>query len=140
MDTREQNIRTWSMLCHFAALIGLIIPIGTLLGMVVGPLLVWQIKKNDLPEIDRHGKAAVNFQLTVLIINIVVGSFIGILGLGLGLGYYWRSPFYMFGSGLGFGLILAILDLAALILAVVAGLKANNGEFYRYPFSIQFLK
>lgn len=137
MDTREQNVRTWSMLCHIAALAGFLFPIGT----VIGPLLVWQIKKNELPEIDPHGKEAVNFQLTILIVNIIAGILIaGILGVGFGFGRLWRSPFYMFGSGFGLGIILVIINLLSWILAIVAGIKANNGESYRYPFAIRFIR
>ena len=137
MDTREQNVRTWSMLCHIAALAGFLFPIGT----VIGPLLVWQIKKNDLPEIDPHGKEAVNFQLTILIINIIAGIVIaGVLGIGFGFGQLWRSPFYLFGGGFGLFTIVAIINLLAWILAIVAGVKANNGESYKYPFAIRFIK
>ena len=136
MDTRDQNVRTWSMLCHLAALAGFFFPIGT----VIGPLIVWQIKKNELPEIDPHGKEAVNFQLTILIVNIIAGIIIfGILGWGWGFGQFWRSPFYLFGGG-GLGIILVIINLLSWVLAIVAGIKANNGESYKYPFSFRFIK
>jgi uncharacterized protein len=137
METRDQNVRTWSMLCHLSALAGLLFSLGA----VIGPLLVWQIKKNDLPEIDPHGKESVNFQLTILIINIIVGIIIaGILGVGFGFGRMWGSPFTVFGGGFGLIGILGIINLIAWILAVVAGIKANNGEFYKYPFTIRFIK
>ncbi len=55
------------MLCHLSALAGFIIPFGN----VLGPLLVWQIKKNEFPSVVEHGKAALNFQLTVLIVLLV---------------------------------------------------------------------
>src|ERR1035438_10194159 len=59
----DSQARTWNMLCHLSALAGYIIPFGN----VLGPLLVWQIKKNEFPSVEAHGKAALNFQLTVLI-------------------------------------------------------------------------
>ena len=137
MNTREQNVRTWSMLCHISALAGLFFGLGN----VIGPLLVWQIKKNELPEIEPHGKEALNFQITILIINIVAGiAFIGILGAAFGIGRIWRSPFSLLGGGFGIGSIIIIINLAAFILAVIAGLKANNGESYKYPFTIRFIK
>jgi uncharacterized Tic20 family protein len=137
MNTREQNVRTWSMLCHISALAGLFFGLGN----VIGPLLVWQIKKNELPEIEPHGKEALNFQITILIINIVAGIlFIGFLGAAFGIGRIWRSPFSLLGGGFGIGSIIIIINLAAFILAVIAGLKANNGEFYKYPFAIRFIK
>ena len=139
MESREQQVRTWSMLCHLAALAGFLFPVL----VVLGPVIIWQIKKNELPEIDPHGKAAVNFQLTVFLINIVMSIIIfGILGFGFGwgMGIFWRSPFYMFGGGFGLGMLLGLINLAAWILAVIAGLKANNGEFFKYPVSIPFIK
>jgi uncharacterized Tic20 family protein len=138
MDTREQNVRTWSMLCHLAALAGFLIPT---LGAIIGPLLVWQIKKNELPEIDPHGKESVNFQLTILIINLIAGFVVfGLLGFGFGFGYLWRNPFYLISGGFGLGMILIVINLLSWILAIVAGIKANNGEFYKYPFTIRFIK
>ena len=55
--------RQWCMWCHLSALSGLIIPMGNILG----PLLIWQMKKAEFPALDWHGKAALNFQLSVLI-------------------------------------------------------------------------
>jgi uncharacterized protein len=137
MDTRDQNVRTWSMLCHISALAGLFFTLGG----VIGPLLVWQIKKNELPEIDPHGKEALNFQLTILIINIIAGILlIGFLGAAFGIGRMWGSPFSLLSGSFGIGSIIHIINLVAYILAVIAGLKANNGEAYRYPFAIRFIK
>lgn len=137
MNTRDQNVRTWSMLCHISALAGLFFGLGN----VLGPLLVWQIKKNELPEIEPHGKEALNFQLTILLINIAAGIlFIGFMGAAFGIGRIWRSPFSLWSGGFGLGAIIIIINLVAFILAVIAGLKANNGEPYKYPFAIRFIK
>jgi uncharacterized Tic20 family protein len=125
------------MLCHISALAGLFFGLGG----VIGPLLAWQIKKNELPEIEPHGKESLNFQLTILIINIIVGAlFIGFLGAAFGIGRMWRSPLSFWSGGFGIGSIIVIINLAAYILAVIAGLKANNGEAYKYPFAIRFIK
>jgi len=133
MDSYSQKVRTWSMLCHLGALAGLIFWLGN----VLGPLIIWQIKKNELPEINEHGKASVNFQLTVLIINIIGRIIIaGTVGVGI----FWGSPFFATGSGLGLGFIIWAINLFAWIFAVIAGIRANNGEFYKYPFSIHFIK
>jgi uncharacterized protein len=137
-NTREQNVRTWAMLCHLSALAGLIFG---WLGNILGPLLVWQIKKNEMPEIEPYGKEALNFQLTILIINIIAGIVLfGFMGAAFGIGHIWRNPFALWGGGFGIVSILAIINLVAWILAVIAGIKANNGEFYKYPFAIRFIK
>jgi uncharacterized Tic20 family protein len=132
MDTREQQIRNWSMLCHFSALASLLIPFGNILG----PLLVWQLKKTDLPEIDPHGKESLNFQITILVITIIFSFF---LFSTIGYGALIGSPLTMFSSGIGLGLLLALIKLTSWVLVIVAGIKANSGELFRYP-SIRFIK
>jgi uncharacterized Tic20 family protein len=100
-----------AMLCHL---------LGALLG-ILGALIMWLVKKDDHPFIDDQGKEAVNFHLTLLICQLVclVISFVTC----------------------GFG---AILHLVPLILQLVFGIigatKANNGEWYRYPFNIRFIQ
>ncbi|MET3882642.1 putative Tic20 family protein [Chitinophagaceae bacterium OAS944] len=137
MTPRDQNVRTWSMLCHLSALLGLL----WWPGIVIGPLIVWQIKKNELPEIDPHGKEALNFQLTFVVLYFIAQIVLGIIaGITFGIGLLWGSPFTFLGSGLGLLSLLGIITLVALVLAVVAGIKANNGEPYKYPFSIKFVK
>jgi hypothetical protein len=110
------------MACHLSALAGLIIPFGSLLG----PLLVWQIKKNQIPAVELHGKASLNFQLTVAILTVIAGL------LAFALSFVC----------IGFILIpvVAVLPIAGMVLAVIAGIKANNGEDYRYPYVWELIK
>jgi uncharacterized Tic20 family protein len=137
MTPHDQNVRTWSMLCHLSALLGLF----WWPGIVLGPLIVWQIKKNELPEIDPHGKEALNFQLTFVILYFIAKIVLGIIaGITIGFGLFWGSPFAFLGGGFGLLSLLAIINIVAIVLAVIAGIKANNGEPYKYPFSIKFVK
>ena len=132
MESREQQIRTWSMLCHFSALASVLFSFGSILG----PLLVWQIKKNDLPEIDRHGKGSLNFQLTILLIDIVCSFFLfGTIGFSAMFG----NPFVLFTSGFGLIIVLACIRVISWILVIIAGIRAGNGEVFSYP-SIKFIR
>src|SRR4051794_35730178 len=66
MDTlppAQKSVRTWCMLCHLSALAGLLVPGGN----VLGPLIVWLMKKDEGAEVDEHGKASLNFQISVFI-------------------------------------------------------------------------
>ncbi len=110
------------MACHLSALAGLVVPFGN----VLGPLLVWQIKKNQMPAVEPHGKASLNFQLTALILTLVAGA------LAVALSFIC----------IGFLLIpvVGLLPLAAMVFAVIAGIKANNGEDFRYPYSWELVK
>jgi len=110
------------MLCHLSALAGLIIPFGG----VLGPLIIWLIKKNEMPSVDVHGKAAVNFQLTVLIAALAVGLAAFVLS-------------FIFIGLLLIPVVFAIA-LCSLIFAVIAGIKASDGKDYRYPYSLVLLK
>ena len=71
----ESQARTWNMLCHLSALAGFI---GIPFGNILGPLLVWQIKKNEIPSVEVHGKAAMNFQITATIAALGL-AFVGLL-------------------------------------------------------------
>jgi len=120
--TSESQARTWNMLCHLSALAGLIVPFGS----VLGPLVIWQIKKHELPSVVVHGKAALNFQLTVLIAAVVAG----VLGVLLS----------VICIGVVFIGLAVLIGLAGLVFAVIAGIKANEGKDYRYPWSLQLVK
>jgi uncharacterized Tic20 family protein len=119
----DSQARTWNMLCHLSALaVCLGIPFGNLLG----PLLVWQLKKNEFPSVDIHGKAALNFQLTVtLAVLVAAGAAVGLAFFCVG---YLLFP------------VVGLIGLAGLVFAIIASSKANNGEDYKYPWSIDFVK
>jgi uncharacterized Tic20 family protein len=118
----ESRTRTWNMLCHLSALAGFVIPFGNILG----PLIVWQIKKDEIPSVDSHGKVALNFQIT-LTVAALVGGFAAVVFSFIGIGFLF-VPLVM------------LVWLTGLILAIIAGIKANNGEDYKYPFSLELVK
>lgn len=109
----EQN---WAMACHLSALSGFVIPFGNILG----PLVVWMMKRGEMPLVERHGKESLNFQITVSIAFLVCIPLMFIL-IGIPL---------MFVVGIG-----------ALIMTVMAGVKVSNGDLeYKYPFALRLLK
>lgn len=112
----EQDAKTWNMLCHLSALAALV---GIPFGNILGPLLVWQLKKNEIPSVEAHGKAALNFQITATLAGIVAALTLFVL--------------------VGFVLVPAVI-IAWLIFTILAGIKANSGEAYSYPFSLNLVK
>ncbi len=103
------EIRQWAMFCHLAAFLGLVFPFGNL----IGPLILWQIKKEVDPFIDAQGKEALNFQITVsLAAAVSIMLFVVIIGVPL----------------------LLLVGIGAMVLTIIAGIKANDGLSYRYPF------
>jgi uncharacterized Tic20 family protein len=110
----EQN---WTMGCHLAALAGFV---GIPLGNILGPLVVWLLKRAEMPQVDAHGKESLNFQITVTIAAMISIPLCFIL--------------------IGF-LLLFVIYVGALILTIVAAVKVSNGDYgYRYPLTIRLLK
>lgn len=112
INSEEQ---TFSMLCHLGALAGYIIPFGN----VLGPLIFWLIKKDQYAEVDRQGKDALNFQISMTL-WVIASAILILLVIGI------------------FALI--ALGILNLILIIVASVKSNNGERFKYPLSIEFIR
>jgi uncharacterized Tic20 family protein len=106
--------RQWAMFSHLSALIGLIIPFGS----IVGPLVIWLIKKDTMPFVNDQGKEALNFNITVAIAAIVG----------------WILCFILIGF-----LVLAVVFVAWLVLVIIGTIKANEGTAYRYPFTLRLV-
>ena len=118
----ESQARTWNMWCHLSILSLFIIPFGNLLG----PFLVWQIKKAEIPSVEAHAKAALNFQLTVLIV-VLIGFAAAVI-----------LSFFCIGHLLF--PVVGLVGLCGIVLPIIAGVKANDGVDFKYPYSIDFLK
>jgi uncharacterized protein len=115
ITSTSSDTRTWCVLCHAAALAGFIVP---WVFHILGPLIVWLAKRADSPEIDAHGKESINFQLSMLIYNVVAGILCIIL-IGI--------P------------ILILLHLLNIVFVIVASIQASEDKLYRYPMTIRFL-
>ena len=110
------GVRTWSALCHASALLGVFLHFP---GHLIPPLIIWLAKREDSPEIDAHGKEAVNFQISMLIYNVVAAIFCLVL--------------------VGFA-FLAILWILNAVFVIIAAIQASDGKFYRYPMTIRFIQ
>ncbi|BDX38304.1 orotate phosphoribosyltransferase [Tenuifilaceae bacterium CYCD] len=106
--------RTYSMLCHLSALSGLIIPFGHILG----PLVIWLIKKDQYTEVNRQGKAALNFHISLTIYAMIAGILVILL--------------------IGF-VLLPLIFLFGLTCTIIAAVKSSNCERFEYPLTIQLI-
>ena len=111
----SNEARQWGMFTHLSALAGFIVPFGNLLG----PLIFWQIKKNEWPFADDQGKEALNFQITVTIAMLV--------------------SFVLMVVVIGF-LLMLVVGIGALVFTILAAIKANEGVHYRYPWTLRLIK
>ena len=112
----SKDARMWGMFCHLAGLAGYIMPV---VGNIIGPLILWQVKKDEYGFVDEQGKEAVNFQISMSLYALIsIPLFFACVG-----------PF-----------LLAAVCIVDLVLLIIAAVKANNGEHYRYPLTIRFIK
>lgn len=107
--------RNWAMLCHLSAFAGYLVPLAN----IFAPLVIWALKREGNPLVDDQGKEAMNFQISVTIYVIVALLFSLIL--------------------IGIPFLLALI-LADLVLTLVAAIKAGDGETYRYPLTVRFIR
>ncbi len=103
------------MFLHLSQLAGFIVPFA---GLIV-PILIWQMKKADLPEIDQHGKIVVNWIISEVLFSIISVILIFVI-VGIPL--------------------LMIVGVLAIVFPIIGGIKANSGEVWKYPLSIPFFK
>jgi len=112
----EKKSRIWATLCHLTALLGLI---GLPFGHILGPFVVWLLKRNEYSFVNEQGKESLNFQITMTIFTAIAVLLI----------------FIKIGFLLIFGLVTVNL-----ILVIIASIKVSNGEHYQYPFKIRIIK
>lgn len=111
----EKQERTWATFCHLSGLLGFIIPFGN----IAGPLLIWFLKKEQFSSLEKHGKEALNFQISMTIYTLMATILIFLL--------------------IGFPLLLALIVLDV-VFVVKASIAANNGQLYHYPLTIRLIK
>ena len=111
----SKDERTWAMLCHFSAFAGLIFPFGNFLA----PLIIWLIKKEELPFVEDQGKEVLNFQLSITIYLLISGILCIIL--------------------IGIPIIIGLV-IFCFIITIIAAISANDGKSYRYPINLRLIK
>ena len=119
--------RQWAMFAHLSALLGGLLTSGWAgsIGCFLGPLIIWMVKKDTMPFVDDQAKEALNFNITVAIIFFVLWA---VTFLTLVIGGVLTVP------------RMVIVGIAWLVLTVIASIKANQGERYRYPFTLRLVK
>ena len=113
-ETFSRDEKMWAMFCHMSAFAFFVFPFGH----VIGPLVIWMIKKDEYKMVDDQGKESLNFQISISLYAIVaVLLIIVLIGIPILIGIF-------------------IIDF---IFIIIASIKANDGELYRYPLTIRFI-
>jgi uncharacterized protein len=114
-EKQDQQARKWGFILHISVLAGFAMPpVG-----LIAPVVIWQLKKDELPGIDAHGKNAVNWIISAMIYAVVSVLLIFVI--------------------IGIPMLMA-LGAAGVAFPIIAAIKANHGELWKYPLSIEFLK
>ena len=120
--TPSAEERQWGLFGHLSSLAGLLT--GGI-GNILGPLIIWLVKKDTMPFASDQAKEALNFNITLLIIGVIL-LLVTIFTFGLGI--FITAP------------IGILLGIAWLVLTIIAAMKANEGVAYRYPFTLRLVK
>ena len=123
----DKEARLWATFCHLSPLLAWLgLPFGT----IIGPLVFWLIKRNEMPFVDDQGKESVNFHLSILIYALAAGTVAFIFALTVVL------------TILAVPVLIAIIALAIFefVQVIMASIKANQGTAYRYPLAIRLIK
>ncbi len=119
----SSTVRTWCVLCHASALLGLFFPA---IAHILGPLIIWLLKRDESPEIDDQGKESLNFQISMLIYTAALAVLFFILMWVL-IGFLLLPLF-------------GVLYLLDIVFVIIASIKASEGKLYRYPLTIRLIK
>jgi uncharacterized Tic20 family protein len=110
----SKDARLWAMIAHLSAFAGYVLPFGNF----IGPLIIWQTKKDVHPFAGEQGKEALNFQITVTLAILVC------------------IPLMFICIGIPLAMAVGVADL---VFIIIAAIKANEGVAYRYPFTLRLV-
>ena len=125
--TPDAQQRQWAMFAHLSAIAGGLLTSHLVggIGCILGPLIIWLMKKDTMPFVADQAREALNFNITVAIVMLVLV----LLGVGtFGLGFIVTGP------------LMLIVGVVALVFIVIAAIKSNDGVAYRYPFALRLVK
>ena len=104
----SKEARNMAMLCHLLGIVGFF-----------APLVIWLIEKDKHRFVDEHGRAAMNYQVSLII-------------------YYFASG-VLCAAFIGF-VLLPVLTILHMVFSIIGAVKASKGKSWWYPIAITFLK
>lgn len=111
----RKKVRDWATVLHLSLFAGHIVPMGG----IIAPIIIWQTQKDEMPELDAHGKNAVNWIIS-FVIYAVISAILCLVVIGF--------------------VLLPIVIVLNIVFPIIAAVKANEGKVWRYPLSISFFK
>jgi hypothetical protein len=111
----DHDEKTWGMMCHFAAFLGFVVPLGNILG----PLLVYLMKKDTYRFVEEQGKESLNFEISMTIYFLICIPLVFVV-VGI--------------------IILPVLIIFWIAVVIIAAVKNSEGRGFRYPMTIRFIQ
>jgi hypothetical protein len=115
----NKDAKMWAMFAHLSPIILSFVGVGFFGGSFLGPLVIWLIKKDEFPFVADQAKESLNFQLTMLIALVVGWAITGMT--------CFMVP------------VVLVVPILQLVFGIIATIKSNNGEWYRYPLTIRMV-
>lgn len=119
MSEQQESDRTFAIVSHLVFLAGFVVPFGS----VLGPMVIWLVKKDQSSHVEAHAREALNFQISMLIYSFILAFMLLTIVLAV--------------IAIPGIIVLVILNL---VFSIVAAIKASNGEFFQYPLTIRIIK
>jgi uncharacterized protein len=145
---KKNNDNTNAFLINICGFAGYLYPFGSILT----PLIAWQTLKNRSAFLDEQGKEAVNFNISFGLYKLILSPFFVPFALGTFFkninnndSFEWFEFNFDLDSNslfgfLGFGSVMGLIMIIRAVLIIMAALKAKEGENYKYPLTIKFIK
>lgn len=114
LQKNSADFRRWAMILHFSQFSGLVVPYA---GFIV-PILIWQLKKEEFPSLDAHGKMVTNWIISEFIYSVIAAVLCFVL--------------------IGFLMFPVIIGMS-IIFPIIGGIRASEGKLWNYPLTINIL-
>ncbi|MBB6520521.1 DUF4870 domain-containing protein [Pseudoteredinibacter isoporae] len=113
--TPSKEERDWAMFCHLSTMAGFFIPFFS----IIGPLIVWLIKRDEMEYVNYHGKEVLNFQITIAL-AMFVSIILTVILIGV--------------------VMIFVVGVFWFVMSIIGGVKASSGEYFEYPFTLRLIK
>lgn len=128
-----KNDNNTAFLLHLSAFFGYFIPFGA----IVGPLVIWELNRSKSDFLDANGKSAINFNLSFLLYTFVLALAMIPFVVRLIVSHHQHLDLFAI---ISLAVLIGVMAMLKFILIIYAAIKANQGEVYKYPLTIKFIK
>jgi|LGVF01.1.fsa_nt_gb uncharacterized Tic20 family protein len=131
MTTTKENNNAFLM--HLSSFFGYVFPFGG----IIAPLIFWEVNKKDSELLDATGKEVINFNLSYLLYSTIL--IVAIISLAINVAIDEINQISLF-LLISFAILILVLIISKFVMIIIAAVKSNQGDIYKYPATINFIK